>query len=498
MNAETKQCYVLLFVLFFITYGYFFQGGGWNQNIRICQIRAMLHYHTFVIDAYKEDSYDPPFSFVNTGDWSYRNGHYYSNKSPGLSFLALVPFGSAEYLLQHLFPGDVAKQVHLSASISTLCTVGLCGTLLALLLFFVCNHFLQLDKTQALLVTVFFGWGTLAFSYSTIFYGHVPAAFFAFLSFVLILSIKHDTPRTKKSRALLSGCSAATAVLIEPSTIVVLGCLLMYLVSFREGRSCVLFFLAGCVPPGVVQCFYNTVCFGSPLASSYQYANEAVMFKVEGKLFGFPQLKDVLRMLFLPNRGLFVSSPVLLMVLPGAVLFFNKRKWVPEALFCSAVSLSFLLFIASYYAWYHASTPGPRYLLPAFPFAFLLTVGALVRFPKTFTVCGVCSVLINFIITFVGNEIPHDIENPLSDFILKHLRAGRVSVNPLPFSNFEQYPIDTLADMEKWTPNFNAFNLGEFLFPHSLASVLPIIVFWIVWWYFLWRRLLVKRGGIKA
>ena len=79
------------------------------------------------------------------------------------------------------------------------------------------------------------------------------------------------------------------------------------------------------------------------------------------------------------------------------------------------------------------------------------------------------------------------------DFILKEIVAGKVSVNPVPFSNFENYPIDALADREKWTPNFNAFNLGEFLFPHSLASLLPIIVFWIVWWYFLWRRMLVKR-----
>ena len=497
MDAETKQSYFLLFILFFITYGYFFQGGGWNQNIRSCQIRAMLHHHTFTVDAYKEDSHDPPFAFVNTGDWSYRDGHYYSNKSPGLSFLALVPFGITEYCAHYLFPGDIEKQVHVSAYLSCLCTVGLCGALLALLLFYVCNHFFKLSKTCCLLVTVFFGCGTLIFSYSTIFYGHIPAAFFSFLSFVLILSIKYDAPRTEKIRALLSGCSAATAVLIEPSTIVVLGCLVMYLVSFREGRGCVLLFLVGCVPLGILQCFYNAVCFGGPFASSYQYANEAVMFKVKGKLFGFPQLKDVLKMLFVPNRGLFISSPILLMALPGAVLFFNKRKWIPEALVCSAVSLAFLLFIASYYAWYHAATPGPRYLLPALPFAFLLAVGALVRFPKTATVLGVCSVLINCIITFVGNEIPHDIENPLSDFILKHLRAGRVSVNPVPFSNFENYSIDTLADMEKWAPNFNAFNLGELLFPHSLASALPLLVFWIVWWYFLWRRMRVKRGEIK-
>jgi hypothetical protein len=490
MNAKTKKCYVLLFVLFFTTYGYFFQGGGWNQNIRICQIRAMLHQHTFIIDAYKEDSHNPPFEFVNTGDWSYKDGHYYSNKSPGLSFLAVVPFGVTEYVLKHLFPSDVERQVHLSAYLSTLSITSLSSTLLCLLLFFSCNHFFGVSRKNSLIVTVFFGFGTLVFSYSTIFYAHMPAAFFSFLSFVLALSIKHDDPQKKRGRALLSGFSSATAVLVEPSTVLILGCIMAYLMSFKEGRRCIPFYLLGCIPPGVLQGFYNTVCFGGPLASSYEYANEAVMFEVEGGLFGFPHPKNIIKILFLPNRGLFASSPVFLMALPGIVLFLKERKWRPEAVFCASVSLLFILFIVSYYAWHHASTPGPRYLLPAFPFFFLAAVWALTPFPKTFKIVGVLSILINLTITLVGNEIPHDIENPLTDFILKDIVAGRVSVNPVPFSNFANYPIDALADREKWTPNFNAFNLGEIIFPHSPASVLPLIGFWMIWWFIVWKRFL--------
>ena len=63
----------------------------------------MLHQHTLAVDGYKEDSKDPYFEFVNTGDWAYRDGRYYSNKSPGLSFLALVPFGVAEHFLSFVF-----------------------------------------------------------------------------------------------------------------------------------------------------------------------------------------------------------------------------------------------------------------------------------------------------------------------------------------------------------------------------------------------------------
>ena len=101
--------YLMLFVLFFVSYGYFFQGGGWNQNIRICLTRAIIHHGTFTVDQYKEDSKE--MEFVNSGDWAFYNGHYYCNKSPGLSFLAVPSFALSEYCLKHLLPDDPERQV---------------------------------------------------------------------------------------------------------------------------------------------------------------------------------------------------------------------------------------------------------------------------------------------------------------------------------------------------------------------------------------------------
>ena len=100
-----------MFALFFVTYAYFFQGGGWNQNTKVCLIRAMIHQHSFVIDHYREDATDPYFKFVNTGDWSYRDGHYYTNKSPGLSFMAAAPFAVSEYILKKALPGKEERQI---------------------------------------------------------------------------------------------------------------------------------------------------------------------------------------------------------------------------------------------------------------------------------------------------------------------------------------------------------------------------------------------------
>ena len=56
-NTHTSMTgmYIRLFIFFFITYAYFFQGGGWTQNTRICLTRAMLHEQTFIIDSCKEN-----------------------------------------------------------------------------------------------------------------------------------------------------------------------------------------------------------------------------------------------------------------------------------------------------------------------------------------------------------------------------------------------------------------------------------------------------------
>jgi hypothetical protein len=155
---------------------------------------------------------------------------------------------------------------------------------------------------------------------------------------------------------------------------------------------------------------------------------------------------------------------------------------------------------ASYFAWHAGSAPGPRYLLPAFPFAVLLAAFCLHRYPKTLTAVGCLSLVINLAITIVGNEIPRAIQNPLA-FIFRQLLKGVVSFNPEPFSNYANYPhILWLSEIEHWPRNFNSFNLGELVFPHHVASVLPLVCIWLVWGW-CWLRALSKaptRPGSPA
>src|SRR3981189_769254 len=81
---------LLISATVFISYAYFYQGGGWNQNSRFDLVRAMVERGTLRIDAYHE----------NTQDKAYYQGHYYSDKAPGVALLALPAAAIARPLLR--------------------------------------------------------------------------------------------------------------------------------------------------------------------------------------------------------------------------------------------------------------------------------------------------------------------------------------------------------------------------------------------------------------
>jgi hypothetical protein len=490
-NTHTSMTglYIRLFIFFFITYAYFFQGGGWTENTRICLTRAILHEQTFIIDSYKEDSQDPPFEFVNTGDWAFREGHYYTNKSPGLSILAIPGYALGEKIMRRIYPNNPEKQVWGASYLATISTVGLSGALLCVLMLHMLHHFFGFSRGRSLALVLIFGTGTLIFGYSTAFYCHSVSSFFCMLTLMLLMHIKHKPSKHSGLQAALAGAAASMAVLVEASTLYLMPCFILYLLNCKHGWRLTMFFLAACIPAGLFQLYYNWACFGGPLETSYAHANPAVMVYKNGSLFGWPTIRSLLELTVFPYRGLLVSSPILLMIVPGIVLLFKKKNLRAELFFATAVSLIFLMLIASIHAWYGGSAPGPRYLVPAYPFMFLLTVFAFKKFPRTYAAVALLSICINLAITIVGINIPGDIKFPLKDVVLKNILQGSVSINPVPFAHFDQYPnIYAMADIEQWQPNFNSFNWGEILFPHSLMSILPLLLFWLVWIWLMRRR----------
>ena len=90
-----KRTRAALFTLLFVSFAYFYQAGGWNQNSRFALVRAITNEHTLNID---------PFSNA-TGDKAFFDGHYYSDKAPGLA-LAAVPAIAVVRPVLHAVGGD--------------------------------------------------------------------------------------------------------------------------------------------------------------------------------------------------------------------------------------------------------------------------------------------------------------------------------------------------------------------------------------------------------
>jgi hypothetical protein len=65
-DTNIRRSAVLIATVVFLSYAYFYQGGGWNQNSRFDMVRAIAEQNTLQIDAYHE----------NTQDKALSRGHY--------------------------------------------------------------------------------------------------------------------------------------------------------------------------------------------------------------------------------------------------------------------------------------------------------------------------------------------------------------------------------------------------------------------------------------
>ena len=72
--------YLSLFLLLFLTSAYFLpRWASWSQNSRLDLTMALVDKGTLSIDDY----------YTNTGDYAAFEGHFYTDKAPGVSFLGV-------------------------------------------------------------------------------------------------------------------------------------------------------------------------------------------------------------------------------------------------------------------------------------------------------------------------------------------------------------------------------------------------------------------------
>lgn len=414
IDARARREIIVALALLFC-YGFFRQVPAWNEYSRYDLVRALVEDGTTRIDRYQE----------NTGDKAFYNGHYYSDKAPGTAFIG-VP---AYLLLAATFDVAGAGTPDPPTAVQALAFVesGVFTVLLVLLLL----RFLRpaVGERWALVVSVGYGLGSIAFPFATMFFGHAASAFFLFAAFYVLWRAK--TVEVRRWWPALAGFLAGLAVLVELSVMLGVLVLLVYSLaptcstgrwSLRVGLRTPALMIAGAAVPAVMLLSYNSVSFGGPL--SLGYSNLASGGFAEGMgqgILGVTWPKgDVLVDLLVGPRGLLRLAPWFLLA-PVGLLAARRTDLRPEVIVCGVIVVIYLAFNAGYYLPFGGWTPGPRFLSPALPFAAVLVALA----PSVFRVLTASLIAIAVAVFAVATatmpNAPEIYRDPLYDLWLPRL-----------------------------------------------------------------------------
>jgi len=314
MTRDARRAGIVLGVALFLSYAYFYQAGGWNQNSRFALVRAVLERHTLQIDAYQ----------LHTGDRALFEGHYYSDKAPGASFLALGPVWIARGISRAAgvdpegFPG-----LAWTSYVAAVVTSGAFTTLAALAVFWLSVRW-GFSIAAALFAATAYGLATPAWCYATLFMGHGLTAGCLMIAFAA--SVALDGEHAHRSRlAWVVGLAGGWAVVSEfPAAVpMLLISALAAITTFRSHRSDTGAVIGRIVAGGAIASLfllgYNALAFGSPFHLGY--ASEEGFEAMKQGFFGigYPTPHAAYEVLFGAYRGLIPLAPVVLLAPIGLV-----------------------------------------------------------------------------------------------------------------------------------------------------------------------------------
>ena len=303
-------------------------------------------------------------------DRAVRNGRTYSDKAPGMSFLAVPAYQAERALGVARAPRAWELEGDLSLWGIRVATSGLLFLLCALLVGRVAE---ELVPGTGAATAATFGVATLAAPLAATLFQHDAAAFWAFAGFVAAWGTR--SPR----RLALAGALLGVGVLFQYSDALAAAVVAGY-AALRAGRRAG-WFLLGALPPALALGAYDWAAFGSPFHLSYRYVANRYAESQRSGFFGIgiPD-PEGLRVTFVGSRGLLVFSPVLLAAAAGVWLMWRAGRRA-EAAVVTLVSAAFVVSNAGYFLPYGGVSPGPRFLVSALPFLLLGLPYALRRAP---------------------------------------------------------------------------------------------------------------------
>jgi hypothetical protein len=480
----------VIFLLLFASYAYFYQAGGWNQNSRFGLVRALTNEHSVRIDRFEKA----------TGDKAFFEGHYYSDKAPGLALTA-VPIVALTRPIMALGADDPESYggIAFLSFLSTVLTVGILTAAAAVSLYHVCVE-LGATPTGALFAALSFGLASPIWALATQFIGHAFSAACLVFAFTAAVRIGRETVRLKpdathekatydKARdlrlGLVVGLSAGWATVSEfPAAVpAVMLAVLAAINAWPLGRERLLRILSalavGALTCAAVLMAYQYVCFGSPfhLAYSSEQGYEGMQQGVFG--IGAPRMDRLYQILLGDYRGLLPLAPELAFAPVGlAILLFKGARARRAALVAGAIGVYYVLLNAGYMYWEGGWSYGPRHLTPGIPF---FCVGLAILWTETpamvragLAALSAWGTALSLVAVATMASPPVQFLHPVRELLLPAFRDGDLALNTQRFT-------DAGVDVGGWRRHVEpkaAFNLGMKIGLDGKASLIPLALVW--------------------
>jgi 4-amino-4-deoxy-L-arabinose transferase-like glycosyltransferase len=351
---------VLLFLLLWFAYGAAINSSNLLEfNLQQIGVEAMVERGHF----YLEGSTSPHLQ--TRGDVFEYKGHKYAAKQPG-QFMA----GAIIYSLLHKLGLDYANNYLLTSALITFFTTSLVLAASGVALFEIAREMTadRRDLFWPLAATLSYALATTAFAYSGIAHHDALATGYLVIAFYLILQLSRGSATKRASHLKAAGAGFLLGLTITTSMLpffIVVVCVL-YFLSLRRWKLLPIF-LAG-VFAGLLPLFvYDAVNFSNPfLLPNIAGHYSDTYFHVNPTNFG--------KKVVFYARALLLYVPIFLLALFGLSYF--PRTLKRESQFLGLVAI---VIVIGFYVFnidtYGDCQFGPRYLLPAMPFACLGIVG---------------------------------------------------------------------------------------------------------------------------
>lgn len=427
VRSKLSQSLVLMGTLL-VMFGYVHQRSfdGPTPTSRLDLLQAIVNDHSLDITQYGR----------NTPDVAMKNGRLYSDKAPGTVALALPGFAMAAVLGQAAGMASTPRQTMLVESwIASFFSQGLPATLGAIALWWWLARFVGQRSALITVLGVFIG--GMPLPYCTMLFSHSQVVGLLCIAlWASGLGLKEGcSPQSgnlegkRRGQTLhnsLAGFCCGLAVASEYTAALVATAI--GLATFHFRRSHMRAWLFGAVPPLLLIPAYSWATIGSPFSLPYSY--QASFPEMSKGLYAiqYPDLNTLLKLTFLPTRGLFFWSPFLLMAALGYRELFKRSRCLFYMTLVTPL-MQIVVISGRTWDWQAGPTIGPRYLAPILPLLALPCALAVQRFPKMGVALAIYSIEIMTLATLTDACHNASVFNPLMETVLPDFAEPHLSFN---------------------------------------------------------------------